>query len=249
MDEESFHPIIHKIRKVIAAPAEYPEMCIVEGVRAASLFVHSPYYKLYQWFLTKRMYENLPSFIELPYVTQLSDAVLQSISRVKTPSGLVGIFTRKPVRLRECRNPTFVLYEISDPGNMGTIIRTAVALGRKAIILIGGCHPHSGKVVQATAGTIAQVEVIRTDWQTFMAHRDQKSPLYVLESEGEPLETLQREHLHSCYWVVGNEAHGVPLEICRQADLAVSIPMDSRCESLNAAISAALVGYRSWSIL
>src|SRR5207248_2751448 len=121
---------------------------------------------------------------------------------------------------------TFVLYNIIDPGNLGTIIRTAVVLGRKDLILIDGCHYHNQKTVQASAGTLAHLNIIRTDWNNFYHNlRNKKIPLYGVDGSGMLFSGLEKNKQKNCYLVIGNEAHGIPEHIKNLCDTLLAIPM------------------------
>ncbi len=243
----SKNPYVKKLTEILERFRDYPEVCIVEGMRSSELFVSSSVYELERWFLTHKMYESMPMFIDKEYVTVISDDVMKKLSRATTPSGILGFFIEKPSNINEYNYPTFVLHTISDPGNVGTIIRTAVALGRKKIIMLGGCYHHSYKVVQASSGMLAHIRVMRTTFDLFLENRDKKIPLYALAASGEPFSDIPKNELECSYLLVGNEAHGLDEMALKRADRIVSLPMNTICESLNAAVAASVVGYRAWS--
>lgn len=248
MDHQSYHNhYVKKLRKILEKPREHPDVCLVEGLRACELFASSSIYELEQWFMVRKIYDELPVFVDREYLTIISEEAMKMLSRATTPSGLLGFFKRKPLKEKDFAYPTFVLQGISDPGNVGTIIRTAAALGRKSIIMIGGSYHHSYKVVQASAGTLAHVKVIRVTWEEFLEKRDVQIPLYGLDMHGAPLESFSSESLSQCYLLVGNEAHGISEEVKRAIDSLISLPMNPLCESLNAAVAASIAGYRAWS--
>ena len=237
---------VKKIRTILENPRDYPTSCIVEGLRACEVFCSSPVYSLEQWFITPTHYDTLPSFIDKNFLTLVSPDVMKTMSRATTPSGILGHFIQKPLKDIDYDHPTFVLCKVSDPGNVGTIIRTAAALGRKSIIMIGGCYHHSYKVVQASAGMLAHIKIIRCSWTTFCERKNPSIPFFGLDASGISIQTFNDNELKTCYIGVGNEANGIPPEILASCNKTIAIPMEALCESLNASVAASIIGYRAW---
>lgn len=245
--KSTHNSVIKNIKKIMNNYSDYPNEFFVEGIRAASLFAFSPYFVLNEWFVAESVSQNLPYFIKITdKISFVTDNILAYLSRSSSPSGVLGYFSLFKKNNAIFSHPTFVLYNLSDPGNVGAIIRTAVALGRKEIILIDGVHPNSYKVIQSSAGTIAHIRVIRTTWNNFLKYKIKEFPICGLDMNGEKLNLISSNELALTFLLVGNEAHGIDSAIKKDIDRNISIPMELPCESLNVAIAASVVGYKSW---
>ena len=140
-----------------------------------------------------------------------------------------------------------VLDRIQDPGNMGTLVRTAVAAGYRAIIaLTGTADIYSPKVLRATAGMVFEIPVVYvrdTETLTETLRRAGKRIAVTTVEGGVP---YYEEDLSSgIALVIGNEGGGVSEALAQAADVRVTIPMRGRIESLNAAVAAAILMYES----
>ena len=140
-----------------------------------------------------------------------------------------------------------VLDRIQDPGNMGTLIRTAVAAGYKAVIAAKGTADiYSAKVLRATAGTLFEIPVIYAADQSDMMSllRDSARRIVITEVEG-GVPYYEEDISKGIALVIGNEGSGVSDEMKRMADVRVTLPMKGNVESLNAAVAAAILMYES----
>lgn len=140
-----------------------------------------------------------------------------------------------------------VLDRIQDPGNMGTLIRTAAAAGYRAILAMSGTADiYSPKVLRATAGMIFEVPVIYvkdTDsLKSMLAHAGRRLVVTSVDG-GRPY--YEEDLSRGIALVIGNEGSGVSDEIMRMADVRVTLPMKGRIESLNAAVAAAILMYEA----
>ncbi len=140
-----------------------------------------------------------------------------------------------------------VLDRIQDPGNMGTLIRTAVAAGYRAILAMSGTADiYSPKVLRATAGMIFEIPVIYVPDSNTMADLLRRSGRRVAVTAvdgGMPYHDADLSR--GIALVIGNEGNGVSDEMMRMADVRVTIPMRGRIESLNAAVAAAILMYEA----
>ena len=184
-------------------------------------------------------------------VTLVSDRVAATLSDTVTPQGIVSVVRAAPTTLDAilASRPRLlaVLVGVSDPGNAGTVIRTADATGADAVGLAGGAvDPHSPKCVRATAGSLFHLPVIRVeDTRTVMTalrSAGVTAAATTLAADAEDLESPGvRARLAGPFaWVFGNEAHGVPDGVLDEADLRVRISLFGRAESLNLAAAAAI---------
>lgn len=134
-----------------------------------------------------------------------------------------------------------LLEGVQDPGNLGTIVRTAEAFGLGALILCEGCaDPTAPKVLRGTMGSIFRTPPYRLPFEEAAAQlRAQGLPLYaaVLREDSAPVTALSLER---CALAVGSEGHGLRPETAAQCDQCVIIPMAGRTESLNAGVAASV---------
>ncbi|MFA6066231.1 MAG: RNA methyltransferase [Candidatus Babeliaceae bacterium] len=241
-----YNPIIKKIIELKTAKKrlEYG-LFIAEGYRTITTFLHHGY-QLDAAFTTQKGHSILQSHIQNNEIILLDDHTMGLISSSTTPSGMLALFKIPKTPEPHLLTPGIVLAQIQDPGNMGTIIRTAAALAVPSIVIVEGCDPWNPKVVQATAGSLALVTVFSWTWQQLLDYK-KNIPLCALTvSDGQP---PQKYNLKEQLFVVGNEAHGLPEEWQQQCDHFLTLPMPGNTESLNAAIAAAITLYITYQPL
>lgn len=167
--------------------------------------------------------------------------VMESISPMQTPQGALFL-CRLPERTAFVPKPGMLLLDgIQDPGNIGTILRTADALQIPVALLEGCADPYSHKVVRASMGAVFRTEVIQASWEEVReACAKAKIPVGVT-ALNDMARDLREAELASMAVVIGSEGQGVRQEILDSAEHSLIIPMNPNCESLNAAIAAAIV--------
>lgn len=168
----------------------------------------------------------------------VSETVMKKISMATTPSGIVAIFPFPPNQKNLA--PGLVLVNITDPGNMGTLIRSAAAFGSSSLVIVEGCDPFCPKVIQSSAGAIAHIKIIRLSWQEVVNNKKDLILCALTVTGGKKPEEVAKQNL---LLVVGNEAHGLSQEQIADCDLTVTLPMEKSTESLNAAIAGSLALY------
>ena len=174
-------------------------------------------------------------------LVEIDEKELERISFLSTPNQVIALF-HQPVfpKTNSFRNRVSLMLDtIQDPGNMGSIVRTADWFGISTII----CSKDSAdvfnpKVVQATMGSIARVELIYTDLESFIQHQD-LPPIYVTTLDGKSLYGL--EALKEGVVLIGNESKGVQQNLLNYAKERITIPRKGKAESLNAAIATGIV--------
>ena len=168
---------------------------------------------------------------------------LEKIASYSTPNGVLAIFEKRISNAvfgikNEC---TLVLDAIQDPGNMGTIIRTADWFGIKNIVCsLNTVDIYNSKVVQSTMASLARVNVIYTDLESWLKNNHQVKILATTLS-GSPLKNFKG--LKESIVLIGNEANGLSDELMQLADEKITIPKFGGAESLNAAVATAIVLY------
>jgi TrmH family RNA methyltransferase len=141
------------------------------------------------------------------------------------------------------------LAELADPGNAGTVLRTADACGAGAVVFgAGSADPYGGKAVRSSAGSLFHVDVVRGAplEELLPALRDAGVTVLAADGGGEALldQVADDGRLgRPVLWLFGNEARGVPADLAALADARVRIPMRGRAESLNLAAAAAICLY------
>jgi TrmH family RNA methyltransferase len=144
-----------------------------------------------------------------------------------------------------------LLAGIADPGNAGTVLRTADAAGAAAVVFPDGTvDPYNGKVVRASAGSLFHVDLVRggTPAAAVAALRDGGLTVLAADAHGpDDLDDLQDDGRLAARtaWLFGSEAHGLPAELAELADARVRVPIHGRAESLNLGAAAAVCLYAS----
>lgn len=183
---------------------------------------------------------ELPSGVEH---TVVSPQLMEYLSPMESPQGFLFTLSIPPAERPRLEGERYLVLDgLQDPGNVGTIWRTADALGADGLLLLNHCaDPYGPKTVRAAMGASFRLpawEVTLEELQALLAQRD--LPLYAA-ALAEDCRDVRRTDLGRCAMVVGNEGHGVSAEVLAACQGTVIIPMRSRCESLNAATAAAIL--------
>ena len=174
-------------------------------------------------------------------VIRVPEDVMQSISPMQTPQGALFLCRLPEKEAFEPKPGMLLLDGIQDPGNLGTILRTADALDIPVALLEGCADPYSHKVVRASMGAVFRRPVLQTTWQEARAACDRAEIPVAVTALDERSVDLREANLAAMAVVMGSEGQGVRPEILAQASQSLIIPMSDRCESLNAAIASAIV--------
>jgi TrmH family RNA methyltransferase len=188
-------------------------------------------------------------------VSPLTDDGLAALTETVAPQGLVAVCHHLDLPLAAAldRAPRLVavLAEIRDPGNAGTVLRTADAAGARTVVFAGDAvDPYNGKCVRASAGSLFHVDVVRAGDPAAVVTELRAAGLTVLAASGygeTDLDDLaDRGGLaRPTGWLFGSEAHGLPDALADAADARVRVPLHGRAESLNLAAAAAVCLYAS----
>ena len=170
---------------------------------------------------------------------EVSDIELEKISQLQTPNKVVAVLYKNEQRLSALPgNFSLMLDGIQDPGNMGTIIRTADWFGIPNIICSHECADcYNPKVVQASMGSLARVNIVYSDLEAFIqANRDVK--VYAATLSGKAVSTFTPSE---GILLIGNEGKGVNEKLLPMAAGEVTIPRKGAAESLNAAVACGII--------
>ena len=206
---------------------------LIEGQKALELAIEASLIK--EVFTTKELEipDSIPQYI-------VSEEIIDKISFSQNPEGVVGICQTLQEKIPARMDKVVYLDNIQDPGNMGTIIRTALALNYDAIILSENCVSiYNPKVVSATKGAMFLIPILVGDINKYK--RGQKIIASTLNEQSVLLDDLEKPK--SFILVLGNEAHGVSEEIISNSDIFVKIPIDN-IDSLNVAVAGAILMYK-----
>ena len=177
-------------------------------------------------------------------VVEVPDRLLASIADTESPQGIIFVCRGKslamPARLEGRRY--LVLDGVQDPGNVGTIWRTADAFGADGLVLCNGCaDPWGPKTVRATMGAAFRLPVYEGALEEAADRLAQAGvPLYAAALR-EDTTDVRVADLKNCAVVIGSEGRGVSRQALALCEKTVKIPMSPRCESLNAAVAASVV--------
>lgn len=180
--------------------------------------------------------------------TVLVDAELLAYAAdTETPQGL--LFTCKiPETLDKLPGERLLVLDgVQDPGNVGTILRTADAFGADGVVLLSGCaDPWSPKVVRATMGACFRIPVMVYTLEELSAMLNEKDiPMYATALRDDT-QDIRQVPLHRAAVVIGSEGRGVSEQVLNLCEKTLKIPMTERCESLNAAMAAGIVLWESF---
>jgi RNA methyltransferase, TrmH family len=168
--------------------------------------------------------------------------VMQAASDVETPQGILAVLSRKDVPLPEVLDFAFIAGEVRDPGNLGTMLRTAAASGVKAVFTPPGTvDSYSPKVLRAAMGAHFRLPVHSLAWEDIRAHLNKASLRVYLADAGQGTVYTAADFRLPLALIVGGEAEGTGVDAESLAHDRVRIPMPGGTESLNAAAAAAIL--------
>ena len=174
-------------------------------------------------------------------VVEVPKDVMESVSPMQTPQGALFL-CRLPERKSFVPKPGMLLLDgIQDPGNIGTILRTADALEIPVVLLEGCADPYSYKVVRSSMGAVFRTPVVQTTWAEASAACKEAGIPIAVTALNDTAKDLREASVKNMAVVIGSEGQGVRQEILDTAQQALIIPMSPNCESLNAAAAAAVL--------
>jgi RNA methyltransferase, TrmH family len=181
-------------------------------------------------------------------VVEVTREVLEKVSRRENPQTVVAVFEqmfRSLDALRPDQAPCWVaLQAVRDPGNLGTIVRTADAAGCGGVILVGDCcDPFSVEAVRATMGSIFATPIYRATVPEFLAWRALWPGSVVGTLLSATTDYRAADYVRPSLILMGNEQAGLPPELAKACDVAVKIPMRGRADSLNLSVATGIMIY------
>lgn len=202
-------------------------------------------------FVTEAAMDRFGSMLAESPVHLVTERAAKALSETVTPVGLVAVCSVPQTSLHDVLSGSpkllAVAAEISEPGNAGTLIRVADAMGADAVVLAGhSVDPYNGKCLRASAGSIFSIPVVSDDDATGVVAGLRAAGLQVLAATVDGEVALDDADLIGpTAWLFGPEAHGLAPELAAAATHRVHIPMPGSAESLNVAAAASICLYQS----
>jgi TrmH family RNA methyltransferase len=181
-------------------------------------------------------------------VIEVSRDILEKVSRRDNPQAVVAVFAQIFAPLSDIdptSSPCWVaLQAVRDPGNLGTIIRTADAAGCGGVILVGDCcDPYSVEAVRATMGSVFAVKIAKASVAEFLAWRAAWPGSVVGTLLSASVDHRAATYRRPTLILMGNEQAGLPPDLAAACDVTVKIPMRGRADSLNLAVATGIMIY------
>lgn len=247
----SHNPKIQQIRSLLARRQERQQgqSFIVEGVRLAEEAVHSGWQPNSVFFtdqLSSRGKNLLEDFSKSGAdIEEITPSLMESLAETEAPQGILATFAMRDLPLPDRLDFVLVLDKIRDPGNLGSLLRTACAAGMQAALLTPGtADVFSPKVLRAGMGAQFRLPAQSLPWEKIQSicqtHSNPPLQIYLAEGQqGTPCWELNLRRPLAL--IIGSEAEGASEEAHQLADALVKIPMPGGSESLNAAVAGSIL--------
>jgi TrmH family RNA methyltransferase len=242
---------IQLIRALLAKKATRHETTsfVVEGVRLAEEVLANgflPEYALFTDQLSERGQSAISGFRAMGVqIDEVSVSVMNAIAGTESPQGLILVLKFPAIPISPFTNFALILDNLRDPGNLGTILRSASAAGVQIVFLTpGSVDPYSPKVVRSAMGAHFRLPIIETNWNDIIRHCQDifNPPLNIYFAEGKQgIPYCQIDLRQPIALIIGNEAEGVNSEARSNAQGSITISMTDNVESLNAAIAGSIL--------
>ena len=233
------NPLLQQVRKLLTSRKAREEAGLFAADGTKLLAEAVRYYPgLDTVILSEGVQAQVPESVRL---IRVPEDVMESISPMQSPQGALFL-CRFPEKKAFAPVPGMLLLDgIQDPGNIGTILRTADALDIPVVLLEGCADPYSHKVVRASMGAVFRVQPVQAGWEQVRQDCRQAGIPIGVTALSDRARDLRQADLGSMAVVNGSEGRGVRQEILDSADAELIIPMNPHCESLNAAVAATIV--------
>lgn len=228
--------------------------CAVEGIRIieeairSGLKFRAVFFRSSSENKAERLLPQIAAYVE---TLLLPDKLFASAVPSESPQGVAALIKAKPFALddvlsRSDTGPVVAVAGVQDPGNLGTILRSAEAFGAAGVLLgEGTVSPYNWKVVRASAGSAFRLPTVRVEMEKTLATlRGRGLRLLATSShKGTPLHEVKLNRPLAIF--IGNEGAGVPRDLIAEMDELVAIPHSPQVESLNAGVAASIVLYEA----
>ncbi len=233
------NPLLQQVRRLLSSRKEREQtgLFVADGTKLLQEAVRW-WPGLHTVILSDGVEAEVPEGIHL---VRVPEDVMASISPMQTPQGALFVCRLPEKKEFAPKRGMLLLDGIQDPGNLGTILRTADALGVSVPLLEGCADPYSHKVVRASMGAVFRVPVVQTTWSEAKEKMQEEKIPVAVTALSDRAQDIRNADLSQMAVVIGSEGQGVRQEILGSAQAELIIPMEDHCESLNAAIAAAIV--------
>lgn len=176
-------------------------------------------------------------------ITYVTDRVLKEMAKTETPQGIVAICKQFSHNLNFEEGRFLLIDRVQDPGNVGTMIRTADAVGLTAVILgEGSVDLYNDKVIRATQGSLFHIPVLKANLNDWIEHAQERIKIYGTSlTNGKPFSTASKQDDFAL--IVGNEGEGVSQQLLQKTSENLYIPIYGKAESLNVAVATGILLY------
>lgn len=233
------NPLLQQVRRLLTSARERQQtgLFVADGTKLLAEAVRW-YDGLETVILADGVEAEVPENVQLVRVPK---DVMESISPMQTPQGALFVCRLPQKQAFVAQKGMLLLDGIQDPGNLGTILRTADALEIPVALLEGCADPYSHKVVRASMGAVLRSPVVQTTWEQVQSQCRQAGVRIAVTALSQQAVDLRNAPVQEMAVVIGSEGQGVRPQILEASDAQLIIPMNPRCESLNAAVAATIV--------
>ena len=233
------NPLLQQVKKLLTSRAERRKtgLFVGDGVKLLEEAVKYGA-ELQTVILSEGIEAAVPEGVR---TVRVPEDVMASISPMEAPQGAMFLAKIPAQQDFQPKKGMLILDGVQDPGNIGTILRTADAMDVSVVLLDGCADPWSWKVVRSTMGAAFRAPVFQAGWEEVLGKcREAGIPIGVTALSDRAVD-IRSADLSEMALVIGSEGRGVRKEVLENADRELIIPMNPHCESLNAAIAAAIV--------
>lgn len=224
---------------------------VIEGKK---MFLESPKESIESIYISESLYnrKELNEILMDCTYEVVKDEIFQKVSDTKTPQGIMCVIRQKQYVLEEiisCNNPHLILLEdLQDPGNVGTIIRTAEGAGVTGVILSkNSVDIYNPKTIRSTMGSVFRMPFLYVEdfFETLIKIKKTGIKIYAAALDGERFYD-EENYSDSIGFLIGNEGKGLSSKALNLAEAHIKIPMEGKVESLNAAVAATVLIYEAY---
>jgi TrmH family RNA methyltransferase len=233
------NPFLQQVKKLLSSRKERENtgLFVADGTKLLEEAVkHYP--GLQAVILSDGVEAELPEHVR---VVRVPEDVMESISPMAAPQGALFVCRLPEKKPFAPKAPMLLLDGIQDPGNLGTILRTADAMNVPVALLEGCADPYSHKVVRSSMGAVFRKDVVQVSWSDAREALDAAEIPVAVTALSPRAEDIRKADVRAMAVVIGSEGQGVRQQILEHADHELIIPMNEKCESLNAAVASAIV--------
>lgn len=241
------NPLIQHVRKLFSSRSyRYETGCFAaDGTKLLAEAVRN-WPGLETVILTDGVQAEVPPHVR---IVRVPEDVMESVSPMASPQGAVFVCRMRERQDFSAKPGCLLLDGIQDPGNIGTILRTADAFNVPVVLLEGCADPFGHKVVRASMGAVFRMPVYSASWEQVRQDFAQAGIPVAATALTQKAEDIRNADVSRMAVVIGSEGQGVRDEILNSVDHSLIIPMNSHCESLNAAIAASVVMWQMACVL